>query len=964
MKIKKQVLFLSLLAFIPLRRLDAATFVQDGVENADPTTGCYRIEGSSQETDSGFRYFYPANQDSDGDGLYDREEDWDGDCRYDEIDETDPTKKDTDGDGINDFWEMWKSRDSYNAAYTQAVDMMNAGDEVPAGLLRGDRCATTEDDPFDYASNPFKLDDVKPWDCDGDGRVNGRDDDSDNDGIKDLEENCIKDGDEYLLAPANQFKDECKGTARFRWNFHLWQELSPYRWDTDNDGIADWESGAADEPSDTSNIDLCPRTDGGSRNGSNFDCVRDLCRVTILQDLINSHQGASVDTDNDRRPDLKEDDNGNCIIDGYLESDPYNPRSDTDAMIDSQDPCPLDPNPRCLGVCIPGNGAKSAITGASIDRKVSDYDGDGISDWAEDVDQDCTYTDPSTTDGELVGLETNWRNADTDGDVDQFPEGGLGVGNDRLDRCPHLNPDPADITDEFYLNRYDESFTYPKCLVYYCNAAMGRLAFSITSASQADTDGDGILDRVENPSGTCEAAINELETDPLDPDTDGDGVDDGNDPCPHLANVTECPEICPEGQPTSPFWSWDTDKDGLKNNEEDTNLDCEPGPFESNPFKADTDGDGRPDKTDACPWDPSDDCLLLCDPDTTYTNCDRDSDGDGLKDCEEDSDKDCNFFGQTGGASVEDTFDTNIMLRDSDGDGISDRVDGCQQAVGGLVSPDLIVVATEDEMNCARIQCLEAVGRYPGKLKDSDRDGIPDWVEDGDNNCEVTSGADGQSLETDRFNDDTDRDGVTDGREDKNLNGRVDPGETDPRNPDSDADGIPDGTEDINHNGRVDFGECDPTKVDTDLDQIPDGIEDFNHNGLWDGGQPSPNGPCKQEGNNGSPETSCYLPDSDRDNQPDGIEDINKNGIFTTIGSMTFDGDFEHANGETGETFPCNPDTDTDTLMDGQEDLNHNGQLELLLGETSPLSPNTNGRDDRSTYLLKNGFGGCSLLPE
>lgn len=63
---------------------------------------------------------------------------------------------------------------------------------------------------------------------------------------------------------------------------------------------------------------------------------------------------------------------------------------------------------------------------------------------------------------------------------------------------------------------------------------------------------------------------------------------------------------------------------------------------------------------------------------------------------------------------------------------------------------------------------------------------------------------------------DTDRDGLGDDLE----RGGENP--TDPRNPDSDADGLPDGQEDRNRNGRVDPGETDPNLQDSDGDGIPD----------------------------------------------------------------------------------------------------------------------------------------------
>ena len=57
---------------------------------------------------------------------------------------------------------------------------------------------------------------------------------------------------------------------------------------------------------------------------------------------------------------------------------------------------------------------------------------------------------------------------------------------------------------------------------------------------------------------------------------------------------------------------------------------------------------------------------------------------------------------------------------------------------------------------------------------------------------------------------DTDRDGIPDRVEDANQNGRVDPGETDPQRLDSDRDGVPDGVEDADRDGRVDPGESNP----------------------------------------------------------------------------------------------------------------------------------------------------------
>lgn len=66
---------------------------------------------------------------------------------------------------------------------------------------------------------------------------------------------------------------------------------------------------------------------------------------------------------------------------------------------------------------------------------------------------------------------------------------------------------------------------------------------------------------------------------------------------------------------------------------------------------------------------------------------------------------------------------------------------------------------------------------------------------------------------------DSDRDGLDDDLERNAEN------PTDPRNPDSDADGLPDGQEDRNRNGRVDPGETDPNRRDSDGDGIPDAAD-------------------------------------------------------------------------------------------------------------------------------------------
>ena len=227
-----------------------------------------------------------------------------------------------------------------------------------------------------------------------------------------------------------------------------------------------------------------------------------------------------------------------------------------------------------------------------------------------------------------------------------------------------------------------------------------------------------------------------------------------------------------------------------------------------------------------------------------------------------------------------------------------------------------------------------------GPPVDSDGDGLPDWVEDGDQDGTVDPG------ETDPLNPDTDGDGLLDGTEDANHDGDVDPGETDPLNPDTDGDGLLDGTEDANHDGDVDPGETDPLNPDTDGDGLLDGTEDANHDGNVDPGETDPLNPdtdgdglldgvedSNHDGNVDPGETDPLNPDTDGDGLLDGVEDEDHDGGF-----------------DPGETDPLNPETDGDGLIDGAEDSNHDGNVDA--GETDPRIPD---------FTVSGG--GCSSAP-
>ena len=119
-----------------------------------------------------------------------------------------------------------------------------------------------------------------------------------------------------------------------------------------------------------------------------------------------------------------------------------------------------------------------------------------------------------------------------------------------------------------------------------------------TDPNDADTDDDGILDGVEDANHN--GLVDTGETDPCNIDSDGDGIQDGTelgisepvtDPDgdgPLLGTDTDV--FIPDADPattTDPL-NPDTDGDGLTDGEEDTNHNgrVDPGETDPNPVKA------------------------------------------------------------------------------------------------------------------------------------------------------------------------------------------------------------------------------------------------------------------------------------------------------------------------------------------------------------------------------------------
>ena len=406
----------------------------------------------------------------------------------------------------------------------------------------------------------------------------------------------------------------------------------------------------------------------------------------------------------------------------------------------------------------------------------------------------ATWNDYSAHTVTITGVD----DAELDGSINYL----LVTGDPTSEDPEHDNLTAADVADVLLVNEDDER----------------------------DTDGDGILDDVDNCPETANANQKDLDGDGIgdvcDTDIDGDGTDNDEDAFPR----DEDEDTDTDGDGIGNNEDTDDDGDGISDEDEEASGS---DPSDSSDKPADTDQDGTPDFLDTDDdndgiADDEDNCP------TTVNPNQADFDGDGIGDvCDPDDDND--------GQSDEDEIEAGSNPKDPDSKADDTDGDG---------TPD-----SEDE--------------FPNdadESTDTDDDGIGD-------NADTDDDGDGTPDDDDAFPNDADEDTDTDGdgigdNEDTDDDGDGTPDAEDafPTDPDEDVDADDDG-----------IGDNEDT--DDDNDRIPDTEDQFPNSSEesvdTDGDGIGDNADTDDDGD-GTPDTEDVFPLDDReafDFDGDGIGD-------------------------------------------------------------------------------------------
>ena len=439
----------------------------------------------------------PGSSDSDGDGWTDADE---LDCSTDPND-SNSVPYDSDSDGICNHMDI----DDDNDGWSDTDESVNCGEN---------------NDPL----NPVDT----PTDTDGDQICDGIDDDDDNDGYLDANDWAPTDPNEWLDTDGDgtgnnaDFDDDGDAWADIREtecgydplsasstpsDFDSDNECDELDYDDDNDGYFDTEDWAPFNPSEWIDTD-----DDGTGDNADDDDDGDGYADDI--DWAPLDWSEWLDTDGDDIGDNTDEDD-----DGDLWSDSDEQTCQTDSLNSESIPVDTDGDLVC-------------------DLADSDDDDDGVEDESDAFPLDSTET--LDTDGDGIG---DYTDSDDDGDgySDEDETTNCGSPSDPLD----VTSSPEDFDSDLICDLLDEDVDNDG----YLDTVD---VFPYNPNEWYDNDMDGIGDNAD-PDDDNDLLSDDLElsigTDPMNPDTDGDG---------HLDSVDDLPLDSSEWQ--------DSDGDGTGDN--------------------------------------------------------------------------------------------------------------------------------------------------------------------------------------------------------------------------------------------------------------------------------------------------------------------------------------------------------------------------------------------------------------
>jgi len=800
--------------------------------------------------------------DSDNDGIPDADEDAgtgfdptadeDGDGTLNYLDDNDnapgfPTWVDVNNDGINDLYDIdldgianFRDADSDNDG---VYDIVEAGgtDADNNGILDGVFSDGDSDGYSDIVDSDNSGTALTNADSDGDGVTDAYDVDSDNDGLPDVVE--------YGGNDAN-------GDGRADDNT-----------DSDRDGIADiFDTDSGNGPLSPVDTDGDGLVDNASDRDSDGDGISDLVEAGGIDADNDGLLDDLTDTDGDGLPDLVDTDNGGTALtvpdtdgDGirdYLDLD-----SDGDGILDNVEAQPdvgyVAPN----GVS-DGNGFDTAYSGAGLIPQ--DTDNDGTPDY-QDTDSDHDHVNDQIEGNDANGdgiADSSPSGTDTDGDGldDTYDTDNSGTALSPQDFNSDGENDYRDVDDDgdgiatvdepLDLNPVNGTPNYLEDSTGSCG-----LGFLTTSFS-------GSADGVFSESGTVNF-------------TEADGTSDNTGASLDLNDwiILDLTDEIPQGNSVIVHYASEKNNDAVTltitssltsggtygDSQSLTNPD---NTYLTQAYTVNTSGGIRYLRIEVTAQDHANADANLDAVTYAFTQCDQDTDNDGIADVNDSDDdndgipdteegggtdpsadadgdgvfnyEDADFAGfvDTDGDGINDNFDfdldgiPNHMDLDSDSDGITDAV----EANDGTLPANM---NDQGRYTISYVQANDFDGDGHANAVDTDDGGTalptPDTDLDGsDDYLDRDSDNDGNDDYIEAFDDDEDGDALDDllARADAFEAAAGNPGyylSNDDNNGVDDGDGIPDWLEDGDSDGIPNYLDQDNAAYqDTDGDGLID----------------------------------------------------------------------------------------------------------------------------------------------